>query len=52
MDLVVRAIETGRSVVTANKAMLAHHGAKLAAKAEEAGAGFAFEAAVAGASPS
>lgn len=51
LDLVVRAIETGRSAVTANKAMLAHHGAKLAAKAEEAGAGFAFEAAVAGGIP-
>ena len=37
--------------MTANKAMLAHHGAELAALAEESGAVLAFEAAVAGGIP-
>ena len=48
LDLTRAALRRGRPVVTANKAMLAHHGAELAALAEESGAVLAFEAAVAG----
>ena len=40
-----------RHVVTANKAMLAHHGAALAAAAERAGVMLGYEAAVAGGIP-
>ncbi len=40
-----------RHVVTANKAMLAHHGAALAAAAERAGVTMGYEAAVAGGIP-
>jgi homoserine dehydrogenase len=49
--LVRAAIEAGKPVVTANKAMLAVHGAALAAAAEERGVPLAFEAAVAGGIP-
>ncbi len=45
------AIGAGRHVVTANKALLAHHGVELARKAEEAGVSLNFEAAVAGGIP-
>ncbi|WP_337996253.1 homoserine dehydrogenase [Oleispirillum naphthae] len=45
------AFAAGRSVVTANKALLAHHGGELAAQAEAKGAALAFEAAVAGGIP-
>lgn len=45
------AIGHGKQVVTANKALLAVHGADLAARAEEAGVALAFEAAVAGGIP-
>lgn len=45
------AIANGKPVVTANKALLAVHGADLAARAEEAGVALAFEAAVAGGIP-
>lgn len=45
------ALKAGRHVVTANKAMLAHHGQELAALAEGAGAALRFEAAVAGGIP-
>jgi homoserine dehydrogenase len=45
------AIEFGRSVVTANKALLAKHGVALARAAEAAGAQIGFEAAVAGGVP-
>ena len=45
------ALAAGRHVVTANKALLAHHGAELARMAEKAGAALNFEAAVAGAIP-
>ncbi len=45
------AIAAGRDVVTANKAMLAHHGQDLALAAEKAGAVLRFEAAVAGGIP-
>ncbi|MFN3592904.1 MAG: homoserine dehydrogenase, partial [Thermaurantiacus sp.] len=44
-------INAGRPLVTANKAMLAHHGAELAEMAETAGVPLRFEAAVAGAIP-
>lgn len=44
-------ITAGRPLVTANKAMLAHHGAELARLAEAAGVPLRFEAAVAGAIP-
>ncbi len=45
------ALETGKDVVTANKALLAHHGTDLAVKAEAAGVSLAYEAAVAGGIP-
>ena len=44
-------IETGKAFVTANKAMIAHHGQELAAKAEAAKVALKFEAAVAGGIP-
>jgi homoserine dehydrogenase len=49
--LAERALRNGKHVVTANKALLALHGAELAALAEERGAILAFEAAVAGGIP-
>ncbi len=45
------ALEIGRPVVTANKALLARHGVNLARIAEESGAQLGFEAAVAGGIP-
>ncbi|WP_037295528.1 homoserine dehydrogenase [Roseobacter sp. AzwK-3b] len=45
------AIAAGKDVVTANKAMLAHHGQALAIAAENAGRVLRFEAAVAGGIP-
>jgi homoserine dehydrogenase len=45
------AIAAGRHVVTANKALIAHHGTALAEAAEAAGVTFAYEAAVAGGIP-
>lgn len=51
LDLVRTALDNGKHVVTANKAMLAHHGAELAARAEEQGVALAYEAAVAGGIP-
>jgi len=45
------AIAQGKDVVTANKAMLAHHGQALAEAAEAGGAVLRFEAAVAGGIP-
>jgi homoserine dehydrogenase len=44
-------LAAGKGFVTANKAMIAHHGLELARTAEEAGAPLAFEAAVAGGVP-
>lgn len=41
----------GKSFVTANKAMIAHHGLELASAAEDAGLALKFEAAVAGGVP-
>ena len=49
-DLVGTALENGKHVVTANKALLAHHGNELAV-AERKGVGLALEAAVAGGIP-
>ncbi len=49
--LVEQALEAGKSVVTANKALLAAHGAGLARLAEKKGATIAFEAAAAGGIP-
>lgn len=45
------AIASGKDVVTANKALLAHHGQALALAAEAAGRTIRFEAAVAGGIP-
>ena len=45
------AIDASRHVVTANKALIAHHGTELALKAEAAGVSFAYEAAVGGGIP-
>ena len=44
-------IEAGKGLVTANKAMIAHHGLELAAKAEAKHVALKFEAAVAGGIP-
>lgn len=49
--LVEAALTAGKHVVTANKALLAHHGARLAAMAEERGLALKFEAAAAGGIP-
>jgi len=51
LDLCRAAIKGGKSVVTANKALLAHHGTALAGAAEAAGVALAYEAAVAGGIP-
>ncbi|MCC5988136.1 MAG: homoserine dehydrogenase [Pararhodobacter sp.] len=45
------ALDAGKDVVTANKALLAHHGQALAERAEAAGRALRFEAAVAGGIP-
>lgn len=50
-DLVTQAIENGKHVVTANKALIAMHGNELFALAQEKGVTIAFEAAVAGGIP-
>ena len=50
-DTVEAALTAGKSVVTANKALLAKHGNALAARAEAHGAQLNFEAAVAGGIP-
>ncbi|MGB3437309.1 MAG: homoserine dehydrogenase [Actinophytocola sp.] len=49
--LLVSALSKGKSVVSANKALLAEHAADLFAAAESSGADLYFEAAVAGAIP-
>src|SRR5580692_5303205 len=51
LALAEAALGAGKHVVTANKAMLAEHGAELAALAEKNGAALKFEAAVAGGIP-
>lgn len=50
-SLLISALSKGKSVVTANKALLAEHTADLFAAAESSGADLYFEAAVAGAIP-
>ncbi len=50
-ELVLRAIDNGKHVVTANKALVAVHGNEIFAKASEKGVIVAFEAAVAGGIP-
>lgn len=50
-ELVLRAIDNGKHVVTANKALLAVHGNEIFAKAREKGVMVGFEAAVAGGIP-
>lgn len=49
--LLLRAIESGASVVTANKALLAQHGPELYQAAQDQGVDIYFEAAVGGAIP-
>ena len=49
--LILRALEGGADVVTANKALIATHGPELADTAEQVGAQLSYEAAVAGAIP-
>ena len=51
LDVCNAAFAAGKPVVTANKAMIAHHGAALAGAAEAAGVSLAYEAAVAGGIP-
>lgn len=50
-ELILRAINNGKSVVTANKALLASDGADLFSAAHKAGVDLYYEAAVAGAIP-
>ena len=45
------ALDHGKHIVTANKALMAHHGTTLSARAEEKGVILSFEAAVAGGIP-
>ena len=49
--LILEAFTNGKSVVTANKALLAKHGAELFAAADKSGVDLYYEAAVAGAIP-
>jgi len=51
LQLVLRAIENGKHVVTANKALIAMHGNQIFAAAQAKGVTVAFEAAVAGGIP-
>lgn len=51
LSLVKSALSAGKSVVTANKALLAHHGTELAKLAEQNNAALLYEAAVAGGIP-
>ncbi len=51
LTLARRTLAAGKGLVTANKAMIAHHGAELAEAAESAGVALKFEAAVAGGIP-
>ncbi len=50
-SLVEASLDAGKHVVTANKALLAHHGTALARAAEAKGVAIAYEAAVAGGIP-
>jgi homoserine dehydrogenase len=49
--VMLRLLESGKNVVTANKALLAEHGAELFDRARELGRSIAFEASVAGGIP-
>ncbi len=51
LNLAQACIAAGKPFVTANKAMIAHHGLALAEAAERAGVAFKYEAAVAGGIP-
>ncbi len=51
LALARKALSGGKHLVTANKAMIAHHGMELATLAEEKGLSLKFEAAVAGGIP-
>jgi homoserine dehydrogenase len=51
LRVVEGALAHGKHVVSANKALIAHHGTQLAARAEELGLALSFEAAVAGGIP-
>jgi homoserine dehydrogenase len=51
LTLARAALKNGKAFVTANKAMLAHHGVELAAAAESANTALKYEAAVAGGIP-
>src|SRR5579862_6964506 len=51
LAVIETALAGGKHVVTANKALMAEHGTRLAAQAEAAGVALAFEAAVAGGIP-
>ncbi|MBW1990358.1 MAG: homoserine dehydrogenase [Deltaproteobacteria bacterium] len=48
---ITQALAAGKSVVTANKALLAHHGGEIAAAAQKGGGDLLFEAAVGGVMP-
>lgn len=50
-ELVLKAIDSGKHVVTANKALLAKHGTEIFLRAQEKGVMVAFEGAVAGGVP-
>ncbi|MCG8651304.1 MAG: homoserine dehydrogenase [Pirellulales bacterium] len=50
-EIMLRLMESGKDIVTANKALLAEHGAELFTRARELGRSIAFEAAVAGGIP-
>ena len=50
-ELVLKAIESGKHVVTANKALIAEYGNEIFAAANKKGVTVAFEAAVAGGIP-
>lgn len=50
-ELIARALEAGKHVVTANKALLAHHGEELWALARQQGRAIAFEASCGGGIP-
>ncbi len=51
LELVLKAIENGKHVITANKALIATHGNEIFAAAQKKGVTVAFEAAVGGGTP-
>jgi len=50
-NLILKAISNGKSIITANKALLAQHGAELFSAADKAGVDLYYEASVGGAIP-